>query len=85
MRSYLRNGLALASLSLVLVACATGPGTTSDETVTISVMGTNDVHGELSPRGNHGGLVGLSGYVTALREAREHDGAASGVRRLRAS
>jgi 5'-nucleotidase len=75
MRSYLRNWLALAGLSLVLVACATGPGTTGHETVTISVMGTNDVHGELSPRDNHGGLVGLSGYVTALREARERDGA----------
>jgi 2',3'-cyclic-nucleotide 2'-phosphodiesterase (5'-nucleotidase family) len=75
MRSYLRNWLALAGLSLVLVACATAPGTTDGNIVTISVMGTNDVHGELSPRDNHGGLVGLSGYVTALREARERDGA----------
>jgi 2',3'-cyclic-nucleotide 2'-phosphodiesterase (5'-nucleotidase family) len=75
MRSYVRNGLTLVILAVVLGGCAPAPRVAGSDTVTISVMGTNDVHGELSPRDKHGGLVGLSGYVTALREARERDGA----------
>ena len=75
MRTPIRFWLTLAGLTVVLGACAPAPPVPERDTVTISVMGTNDVHGELSPRDNHGGLVGLSAYVTALREARERDGA----------
>jgi 5'-nucleotidase len=45
------------------------------DTVIISVVGTNDVHGELIPQSDRGGLTTFSGYVTALRDAREDNGA----------
>jgi 5'-nucleotidase len=57
------------------VGCAPTPTGTEPELVVISVMGTNDVHGELMPQSNHGGLVTFSGYVAALRDARAKDGA----------
>ncbi|MDH3482133.1 MAG: metallophosphoesterase, partial [Gammaproteobacteria bacterium] len=44
--------------------------------VTISIFGTNDVHGQLSPDGDRGGLVAVSAYVNALRAARDVDGGA---------
>ncbi|MDH3533937.1 MAG: bifunctional metallophosphatase/5'-nucleotidase, partial [Gammaproteobacteria bacterium] len=40
----------------------------------ISVVGTNDVHGELLPAEGKGGLATLSGYVAALRDVRAADG-----------
>jgi len=43
--------------------------------VVISVLGTNDVHGELVAEPNRGGLTTFSGYVAAVREARTDDGA----------
>jgi len=42
----------------------------------ITVIGTNDVHGVLLPQDTGGGLVTLSGYVGAVREARAADGGA---------
>jgi len=63
-------------LPIVACACATitdGPGSAED-IVVISVMGTNDVHGELLPRLDRGGLTTISGYVAALRAIRADDG-----------
>ena len=40
----------------------------------ITVIGTNDVHGQLSKSEERGGLVTVSGYVGAVRDAREQDG-----------
>src|SRR5688572_12948407 len=42
--------------------------------VTISIVGTNDVHGGVLPSGGRGGLPLLAGYVNNLREARARDG-----------
>ena len=42
--------------------------------VVISVIGTNDVHGELLPQEGKGGVTTFSGYVAALRQARANDG-----------
>ena len=42
--------------------------------VVISVIGTNDVHGELIPQEGSGGITTFSGYVAALRQARANDG-----------
>jgi len=42
----------------------------------ISIVGTNDVHGELLPKAGRGGLAGVSGYVNALRRKRSEDGGA---------
>jgi 5'-nucleotidase len=41
--------------------------------VTIAIIGTNDVHGQLLPGEGRGGLVTLSGYVDALRGSGEVD------------
>ncbi len=46
------------------------------DAVIVSVVGTNDVHGQLLPGEQRGGLTTLSGYVSALRAAREADGGA---------
>ncbi len=43
---------------------------------TISIVGTNDLHGGILPRDGRGGLALLSGYVKNLRAARAADGGA---------
>ena len=58
---------------LMLGGCATSPPT---DTLRISIVGTNDVHGVLVSEVGRGGLTTLSGYVNALREARADDGGA---------
>ncbi|MGI9237008.1 MAG: bifunctional metallophosphatase/5'-nucleotidase [Woeseiaceae bacterium] len=58
-----------------LGACATRPVAPADE-FTLSLIGTNDVHGQLLPNGDRGGLVAISAYVNALRAARAEDGGA---------
>ena len=57
----------------MLASCATQRDAPRDE-FTISVLGTNDVHGQLLPDGDRGGLVAVSAYVNALRAARKEDG-----------
>ena len=65
-------------LPVIACACATiaaGPGS-ADDIVVISIMGTNDVHGELSPQPGRGGLTTLSGYACrrCLERARLRSG-----------
>jgi len=62
------------SLSLFVTSCTTNIAPDSGPVV-ISVLGTNDVHGELLPASDRGGLTTFSGYVSAVREARADDGA----------
>ena len=59
-----------------LSACVAGggAGASRGDTVVISIVGTNDVHGQLLPADGKGGLSTLSGYVAALRAARRADG-----------
>jgi 5'-nucleotidase len=45
-------------------------------TVTLSIVGTNDVHGGVLPVAGRGGLALLAGYVRNLRDARARDGGA---------
>jgi 5'-nucleotidase len=67
-------------LAIFLLFIATGCGKTADEpdanhdVVIISIVGTNDVHGELIAQPDRAGLTTFSGYVDALRAARERDG-----------
>ncbi|MEL6870616.1 MAG: bifunctional UDP-sugar hydrolase/5'-nucleotidase, partial [Pseudomonadota bacterium] len=71
-RSIARARSVIASLiASLLAACVSAPP--SSDTVVLSVIGTNDVHGEFAAQ--HGGLVALSGYVAALRAQRAQDGA----------
>lgn len=58
-----------------IAACAPIPVTPEADPVVISVLGTNDVHGELIPQSNSGGITTFSGYVSAVRDARAEDGA----------
>jgi len=51
-------------------------GKSESDIVVLSVVGTNDVHGELLSSRRKGGLTTFSGYVAALRAAREEDGGA---------
>jgi len=66
----------------LLVLFATFVGACSSQRIAptsdlvISIVGTNDVHGELLPKAGRGGLAGVSGYVNALRQKRSEDGGA---------
>ena len=61
--------------ALGTAACTPTPFATNKELVVISVLGTNDVHGELIPQSDRGGITTFSGYVATVREARADDGA----------
>ncbi len=50
--------------------------TPSAPTVTLSIVGTNDLHGGILQRGDRGGLTLFGGYVANLRAARARDGGA---------
>lgn len=64
-------------ITLLLTACAApAPQSTDADTIILTVIGTNDVHGELLPAENSGGLATFSGYVQAVRGARANDGGA---------
>jgi 5'-nucleotidase len=71
---------ALASIALLL-ACATSEQPPSvaapaSPTITLSIIGTNDLHGGILQRGDRGGLALLGGYVGNVRAARARDGGA---------
>src|SRR5688500_16527757 len=74
-----RQGL-IAVLAVWAFACAeTGsrPAVTpSAPTITLSILGTNDLHGGILQRGDRGGLALLGGYVANVRAARARDGGA---------
>ena len=61
--------IAIATLSL-----AAGCQNNRNPTITLSVIGTNDVHGALLPVDGNRGLALFGGYVANLRETREEDG-----------
>ena len=58
---------------LILLAC-TACSTTG--TTRITMIGLNDVHGRLLAGDEHGGLVGVSAHVEAVRAVRAQDGGA---------
>ena len=70
----MRFPMILLGAFLALAGCAT-PQSVPD-TVTITLVGLNDVHGELTASDERGGLVSVSAYVDALREVRARDGGA---------
>lgn len=71
--SFAVLAIAFASIADILRAQtpAAAPGT-----VTLSIVGTNDVHGGVLPVAGRGGLALLAGYVKNLRDARARDGGA---------
>jgi len=62
--------LLIVWLTLLLSACT---GNAPGSEVRISIVGTNDVHGELLGGEDRGGLIAISAYVAALRAARDQD------------
>ena len=62
-------------LTILLMASLLGACSAPSEFV-ITLVGTNDVHGSLESSDEGGGLITISGYVNALREARMEDGGA---------
>ena len=69
----------IAPMRIVLVALALAcfaAGPDNRAAVTLSIVGTSDLHGAALPRGGFGGLPLLAGYVNNLRAARAADGGA---------
>jgi 2',3'-cyclic-nucleotide 2'-phosphodiesterase (5'-nucleotidase family) len=71
----------IAGVLVALLATACGRGEQSSApaagpSATISIVGTNDLHGGILPRDGRGGLALLAGYVNNLRAARARDGGA---------
>ncbi len=66
----------LVALALGLGLCRAGAAGTPPEVVTLSVVTTTDLHGNLEPRDGRGGLAAFGAYVRNLRAARADDGGA---------
>jgi 5'-nucleotidase len=69
------TALAVA-LACALGACGAASAATSTDVVTLSIVTTTDLHGNLVPRDGRGGLAAFGGYVRNLRAARADDGGA---------
>ena len=70
----MKKMLFLSLVPLALLACS--PQAPRDDIVTISIVGINDVHGQLNASERSGGLVAIASHVNALRAARSGDGGA---------
>lgn len=68
----MQKPLSLLLITLTLFACSPQP--VRDDVVTISVLGINDVHGQLDASEQSGGLLAIASYVNALRAARADEG-----------
>src|SRR5262245_56657627 len=67
----------VALICLTLGAAAQAPRDDAQpRSVTLSIVGTSDLHGEAFPRNGRGGLPLLAGYVNNLRAARVADSGA---------
>src|SRR5918996_29833 len=58
------------------IASVASVGQSTEKPLTLSIVGTNDLHGGILPRDGRGGLALLSGYIKNLRAARARDGGA---------
>jgi 5'-nucleotidase len=52
------------------------PISAAPDVVTLSIVGTNDLHGAVAPREGRGGLAVLAGFLENLRASRARDGGA---------
>jgi 5'-nucleotidase len=71
-----RSPWTMSALCALGLAAWTWPGLAGDGRVTISVVGTTDLHGRIHAADGRGGLELLGGYVKNLRAARAADGGA---------
>jgi 5'-nucleotidase len=75
----MRRSAALAVLLTALAGAglaALGTVSRAPQTVTLSIVGTTDLHGNVFGRDGRGGVALLGGYVNNLRAARSADGGA---------
>ncbi len=70
------RGRLAATAALLFLVSGCQPRFDADQPITISVIGTNDVHGSLLPVDGNRGLTLLAGYVDNLRKTRAEDGGA---------
>ena len=82
LRPWLVGWIAFVAASVLLAGTvsagqhpAPDPGGAAGR-VTLSIVGTTDLHGRVFPRDGHGGLALLGGYLRNLRAARAADGGA---------
>ncbi len=66
----------LLLVSALLASCASVEPPQQQQTMTLTIIGLNDVHGELQSKPGRGGLEGISGFIDATRAARAADGGA---------
>lgn len=59
------------------VTSARTPNPKAHDTITLSIVGTSDLHGYFMPRAGRGGLGLFGGYMKNLRAARDRDGGAA--------
>jgi 5'-nucleotidase len=67
---------ALAALALCFTGCGAAFAATPPDVVTLSIVATTDLHGNLLPRNGRGGLAAFGGYLLNLRAARAADSGA---------
>src|SRR6187549_1249448 len=60
----------------VAASAGTATAAVSSPTFTLTLVGTNDLHGGIIERDGRGGLALLAGYVNILRAARARDNGA---------
>jgi len=74
LQAFRTCGASVVAIPFLLAGCQPAPE--DNPTITISVLGTNDVHGSLLSVDGNRGLALFGGYVSNLRAAREDDGGA---------
>ena len=73
---HLRFLLLAAVAGLSAIQVDAGGQRAASSTVTLSIVGTNDLHGGILPDNGQGGLALFAGYVKNLRAARTREGGA---------
>ncbi|HEX5049322.1 MAG TPA: bifunctional UDP-sugar hydrolase/5'-nucleotidase [Gammaproteobacteria bacterium] len=64
------------ALAALVAMSATALAAPAADVVTLSIVTTTDLHGNIAPRGDQGGLALFGGYLANLRAARAADGGA---------
>jgi 2',3'-cyclic-nucleotide 2'-phosphodiesterase (5'-nucleotidase family) len=73
MTRRLPAAVAAAVLAAMTAAATNGPGAAAQrdaDRITLSIVGTNDLHGGVLPTDGRGGLAMLAGYLSNLRDVR---------------
>lgn len=80
LHAFLARATAVALTGGLLAAAAvtlrSAPAPQASGSLTISIVGTSDLHGYFMPRAERGGIGVFAGYIANLRAARKADGGA---------